>query len=211
MQRLGWSARSCSRRSLTHTLSRLSSSSAGSEHDDFWTAAQTEAKTTPAYKQATEASSDAPSPSVDGNQWAAPGGFGPGRMPMGEAYGPSTASGNGNNSGPPPFNPSTNTSNSRDSHLQDPVFDMLDSMHLSPVKQVDVRTYKGNTLVDIRQFFKGVDGATIPTKKGIALTMPQWRRLQAAMGNIDSKIREIEQCGGEFSQDGEAGPGGRAT
>lgn len=210
MQRLGWAARCCGRRNLTHTLSRFSSSSTGSEHDDFWTAAQTEATTTPAYQQATQASRDTPSPSADGDQWAVPGGFGAGRMPMGEAYGPSSTSGHGNNSGSPPFNPSTNTSDQREIYVRDPAFDMLKSTHLSPVKQAEVRNFKGKILVDIRQFFKGDDGHTIlPTKKGIALTIPQWRRLQAAMGDIDGKIQEMEQHGGDFTQDGDERPGGR--
>lgn len=210
MQRLGWSAKRCGRRNLTHTLSRLSSSSTGSEHDDFWTEAQTEAKTTPAYQQAARASSDTPSRFVDGDQWAAPGNFGPGRMPMGQAYGPST-SGDRNNSGPPPFTPSTNTLDPHQRHLPEPPFDMLSSMHLSPVKQVDVRTFKGTVLVDIRQYFKNDDGRISATKKGAALTVPQWRRLQAAMGDIDSKLREIEQSGGHSVQGGEEEPGGRAT
>lgn len=131
---------------------------------------------------------------------------------MGEAYGPSSTSGDGNNSGPPPFTPSTDTSDSRDSYTREPVFDMFGSMHLSPVKQADVRSFKGTTLVDIRQFFKGNDGTILPTKKGISLTIPQWRRLQAAMGEIDHKIREIEQQrGGDFAQGAEAGSDGRAT
>lgn len=218
MQRLGWSARRCGHRNLAHTWSRLSSTSAGSEHDDFWTAAQTEAKTTPAYQQAAQASSDTPSPSVDGDKWAVPGGFGPGRMPMGEAYGRSTTNGDGNNSGPPPFTPSTNTFDAASTNTfgageyrtPDPAFDMFSPMHLSPVKQVDVRTFKGSTLVDIRQFFKSIDGVVLPSKKGIALTIPQWRRLQAAMGEIDSKIQEM-QSGGYSAPDGDEGPGGRAT
>eukprot|EP00752_Nemacystus_decipiens_P012905 g11423.t1 len=216
MQRLAWSARCCGRRNLTRTLSRFSSSSAGSDHDDFWTAAQSVAKTTPAYQQATQAASDTPSPSVNGDQWAIPGGFGPGRMPMGDAYGPSGTNGDGNNSGPPVFTPSTNRSDQRESYMPesympDPVFDMLDSMHLSPIKQADVRSFKGRTLVDIRQYFKGDNGATIPTKKGLSLTIPQWRRLQEAMGDIDSKIQEMEQRGGGSAQGGDEGPGGPAV
>lgn len=130
---------------------------------------------------------------------------------MGEAYGPSSASGHGNSSGPPPFTPSTNTSDQRDSYLPDPVFDMLASMHLSPVRQANVRYFKGKILVDIRQFFKGEDGTVLPMKKGIALTVPQWRRLQAAMGDIDSKIQEVEQHGGDFAHGGDEGPGGRVA
>lgn len=129
---------------------------------------------------------------------------------MGEAYGPSSTSGDGNNSAPPPFAPSSSTSNPRDSYMPSPVFDMLDAMHLSPVRQADVGTFKGTTLVKIRQYFKGPGDAILPTKKGISLTIPQWRRLQEAMGDIDNKIRLIEQHSGDFVQDGEEEAGGRA-
>lgn len=211
MQRLRWSASRCGRRNLANTLSRLSSSSTGSEHDDFWTAAQTEAKTTPAYQQAAQASTDTPSSSADRDKWAIPGGFGRGRMPLGDAYGPFSTTVEENNSGPPPFTPSTNTFNQGERRSLEPVFDMLSSMHLSPVKQVDVRTFKGTTLVDIRQYFKSDGGDTLPTKKGIALTIPQWRLLQAAMEDIDRKIQAMSPPGSDLYQDGEQGPGGRAT
>lgn len=183
MQRLGWSARTCRLRPLVHNFSRLCSFSAGSEHDDFWSAAKTEAKATPAYQQATQAT-----PAADGgDQWPTPGGFGPGRMPLGEAYGPSSTSSEGNSGGAPPYIPS-NPSHPEEYRQPEPCFDMQSSMHLSPVKQADVRKFKGTVLVDIRQFTKTPDGTTVPTKKGIALTIPQWRRLQEAMGEIDRKI-----------------------
>ena len=185
MQRLGLSARTCGHRNLVR--SRLCSFSAGSEHDDFWSSAKAEAKATPAYQQATQAT-----PAADGgDQWATPGGFGPGRMPLGQAYGPSTTSNEGNGSGAPPYVASNNTSNPHEYRQPQPVFDMQSSMHLSSVKQADVRRFNGTVLVDIRQFAKSPDGTTLPTKKGIALTIPQWRRLKEAIGDIDKKIDGI--------------------
>eukprot|EP00903_Cladosiphon_okamuranus_P006215 g6109.t1 len=198
MQRLwlGWSARCHGCRNVTHTLRRFSSSSTGSEHDDFWKAAETQAKTTPAYQQATQASGDTPSLSVDGDQWAVPGGFGPGQMPMGEAYGPSSTSGDGNKSALHPSPPSSSTPHPRPGYQKDHVFDMLDSMHLSPTKQAEVFTFRGMTLVDIRQHYKGANGEILPSKKGISLTIPQWRRLQEAIGDIENKIHQREREGG---------------
>jgi len=194
MQRLGLSARTCRHRNLVHNFSRLCSFSAGSEHDDFWSAAKTEAKATPAYQQATQAT-----PAADGgDQWATPGGFGPGRMPLGEAYGPSSTNSEGNSSGAPPFIPSINPSTSGEYRQPEPCFDMESSMHLSPVKRADVRRFKGTVLVDIRQFTKTPDGTNLPTKKGIALTIPQWRRLQEAMGAIDRKIDDASGVGDGF-------------
>lgn len=184
MQRLGLSARTC-RRNLVHNFSRPCSFSAGSEHDDFWSAAKTEAKATRAYQQATQQAT----PAADGgDQWATPGGFGPGRMPLGEAYGPSSVRSEGNSSGSPPYIPTGNPSSPEEYRQPEPCFNMESSMHLSPVRQADVRMFKGTVLVDIRQYTKTPDGTTVPTKKGIALTVPQWRRLQEAMGDIDRKI-----------------------
>ncbi|CBJ26569.1 conserved unknown protein [Ectocarpus siliculosus] len=70
---------------------------------------------------------------------------------------------------------------------------MQSSMHLSPVRQADVRLFKGRPLVDIRQYFRGAEGQAAPTKKGIALTIPQWRRLQEAMADIDKEIFALEE------------------
>ncbi|CAM9093359.1 unnamed protein product [Ectocarpus fasciculatus] len=189
-QRFGVSARSRGLPSLPiHSSSwrQLSSFSSGPEHDDYWTAAKTEAQATPAYQQA-----------ASGDRWAQPGGPSPGTIPMGEAYKPSSSS---NAPSSKSYHQSSNTSNSDSGEFlpPPPAFDMQSSTHLSPVKQADVRSFKGNTLVDIRQYFRGAQGQAFPTKKGIALTIPQWRRLQEAMPDIDKEIVALEKREGSVA------------
>lgn len=212
MQRIVPSARNHSCRNLVHSLagsSRQLSTFSGPDHDDFWTAAKTEAQTTPAYQQAT---ATVPSTTFDGhdNQLVTPGGYSPGRVPMGQAYGPSPSSSSYGNSRPYNTHDATNTASSYEYVQPQPTFDMQSSFHLSPIKQVDVRSFKGKTLVDIRQYYKGPDGITMPSKKGIALTIPQWRRLQEAIGDIDNKLREVEMAADkiDWHEGGEPGPGG---
>ncbi|CAM9932441.1 unnamed protein product [Ascophyllum nodosum] len=66
-------------------------------------------------------------------------------------------------------------------------------MHLSGNKEVRVRRFNDTVLVDIRSFFNNEGGDIIPTKKGIALTIPQWKRLKAAVRDIDVRVQEFEQ------------------
>ena len=65
---------------------------------------------------------------------------------------------------------------------------MQSPMHLSPVRQIEVRSFKGTALVDIRQYYKAEDGTILPTKKGISLTLPQWDTLKRAMNDVDRTI-----------------------
>ncbi|CAM9370438.1 unnamed protein product [Ectocarpus sp. 13 AM-2016] len=200
MQRFGVSARRRGFQSLlipSSSSRKLSSFSSGPEHDDYWTAAKTEAQATPAYQQAA-AHATAPTPSTPtatGGRWAQPGGPSPVTMPMGEAYKPSSSSNMYGGRSSTSFGRSSNTFNSDSGDFvpPPPTFDMQSSTHLSPVRQADVRSFKGRPLVDIRQYFRGAEGQAVPTKKGIALTIPQWRRLQEAMADIDKEIFALEE------------------
>ncbi|CAM9430751.1 unnamed protein product [Ectocarpus sp. 12 AP-2014] len=199
MQRFGVSARRRGFPSLlipSSSSKKLSSFSSGPEHDDYWTAAKTEAQATPAYQQAA-ANPTAPihSTPTAGDRWAQPGGPSPGTMPMGEAYKPSSSSNMYGGRSSSSFGRSSNTFNSDSGDFvpPPPTFDMQSSTHLSPVRQADVRSFKGRPLVDIRQYFRGAEGQAVPTKKGIALTIPQWRRLQEAMADIDKEIFALEE------------------
>ena len=58
-------------------------------------------------------------------------------------------------------------------------------------KKVQVRMYKGKTLVDIREFFNK-DGKDLPTKKGISLTESVWSALKDAIPQIDDAIEKIK-------------------
>lgn len=161
-----------------------SSSSDGGEHDDYWTSVETEAKRTPAYQKAagmgaSEAKAD------DKVEWANPGGSDASQRPLrpaGEAYQPHGYRRNNTDfkdqggrqqfeGGPP-----------------EPIFDMEDPKHISPIKLVDVRFYKSVHLVDIRQYTRNAEGAVIPTKKGISLTVAQYKRLKGAMADIEKEL-----------------------
>lgn len=127
---------------------------------------------------------------------------------MGDAYGPSSSS-RAHESRSMRSSPDTNSFNTELNRERPPAFDMESPMHLSPFKQVDVRPFMGQTLVDIRQYYTSPGGATLPSKKGISLTLPQWRRLQAAMREIEGEIEATERnLGGH--QNGEERPGGQA-
>lgn len=70
-----------------------------------------------------------------------------------------------------------------------PVFDMSHGTHLSPVRKVEVRSFNGRLLVDIRQHYKDAGGSIRPGTKGMALTVAQYTRLKAAIPIIDDMIR----------------------
>ena len=58
-------------------------------------------------------------------------------------------------------------------------------------KKVQVRMYRGRTLVDIREFFQK-DGKDLPTKKGIALNEEIWKALKEAIPEIDKAIEKFK-------------------
>ena len=186
MQRLGLSTRGFIFRGLcSNTLPAVATqpligptrrlfSTANGDHDDFWKAVKTEAQTTPAHKAAVATLAR----NKGTVEWARPGEddsvMPP--LPVGEAYGP--------------YDSSTGTTSSE---VPKPgVFNMSSSMHLSQSKQVQVYTFNDRVLIDIRNFFLTDAGDITPTKKGIALTIPQWKRLKAATRDIDARIRELE-------------------
>lgn len=187
MQRIGLSARGCAHRTLVcrsftsnwrHPLPSYQGQGSTrrlSSHDDFWTSAKSEAESTPAYDNATRATPDAaPISSGDGTSLATPGVVGatPQQLPGGAAY----------------RSPYQSDGPRMGRFEAPPAFDMQSPMHLSPVRQIDVRSFKGTTLVDIRQYYKAEDGNVLPTKKGISLTVEQWQTLKRAVADVDRVI-----------------------
>ncbi|KAH0948629.1 hypothetical protein HN011_010559 [Eciton burchellii] len=52
-------------------------------------------------------------------------------------------------------------------------------------RQVNVRNFKGKYYVDIREMYYDKDGDLKPGKKGIFLTMQQWRKFMEVVEEID--------------------------
>jgi Transcriptional Coactivator p15 (PC4) len=54
-----------------------------------------------------------------------------------------------------------------------------------------VRTFKGKTLIDIREYYQS--GAEMkPGKKGIAINADQWRTLAAMADEVTAAVEELE-------------------
>ncbi|XP_003389148.1 PREDICTED: activated RNA polymerase II transcriptional coactivator p15-like [Amphimedon queenslandica] len=59
---------------------------------------------------------------------------------------------------------------------------------LSAKRFVNVRTFKGRIMIDIREYYVNDDGENRPGKKGISLSVDQWEKLKEAMETIDERI-----------------------
>ncbi|KAL9248143.1 hypothetical protein vseg_021499 [Gypsophila vaccaria] len=60
---------------------------------------------------------------------------------------------------------------------------------ISRNRRVSVRTWQGKVVVDIREFYSK-DGKQMPGKKGISLTMDQWKVLREHVEEIDQAVAE---------------------
>lgn len=141
------------------------------DHDDFWSSAAS---------PGTSDEHDSGGPSSGVASYGASSGHGSSRrLPGGRAYQQHDASSYHDPAAasyPPP---------------PQPAFDMSSPFHISPNRQVQVRNFEGTLLIDIRHYYReGLSGAVKPGSKGIAMTLPQYIRLKAALAAVDAKIRE---------------------
>ncbi|CAM9785755.1 unnamed protein product [Sphacelaria rigidula] len=61
------------------------------------------------------------------------------------------------------------------------------------MKFVDVREFKGMTLIDIREYYEDKNtGELKPGKKGISLQADQWEALKENMEAIDEKMESMQ-------------------
>lgn len=69
---------------------------------------------------------------------------------------------------------------------------------LAPTKRVTVRKWNNATLVDIREYYQnGGEGPYLPGKKGISLSVDQWKALRAKIDEIKPAIEECERSNAE--------------
>uniref|UniRef100_H2ZF47 Activated RNA polymerase II transcriptional coactivator p15 n=1 Tax=Ciona savignyi TaxID=51511 RepID=H2ZF47_CIOSA len=61
---------------------------------------------------------------------------------------------------------------------------------LGKMKFVDVRTFNGKVLIDIREHYQK-DGEIKPGRKGISLSTEQWEKLKMSMEEVDSRIQQL--------------------
>ncbi|KAL0250665.1 hypothetical protein I308_102848 [Cryptococcus tetragattii IND107] len=65
---------------------------------------------------------------------------------------------------------------------------------LSEYRRLTVRTFKGKTLVDIREMYKDKSsGALKPGSKGISLTAEQWEILRNNIQNVDKMVKKVQK------------------
>eukprot|EP00640_Fibrocapsa_japonica_P005544 CAMPEP_0113943828 /NCGR_PEP_ID=MMETSP1339-20121228/28399_1 /TAXON_ID=94617 /ORGANISM="Fibrocapsa japonica" /LENGTH=98 /DNA_ID=CAMNT_0000948795 /DNA_START=58 /DNA_END=354 /DNA_ORIENTATION=+ /assembly_acc=CAM_ASM_000762 len=64
---------------------------------------------------------------------------------------------------------------------------------LGKMKKVNVRTFKGRVLIDIREYYLHSDsGEERPGKKGISLNPDQWEALKEIMSDVDNAIEHVK-------------------
>lgn len=77
----------------------------------------------------------------------------------------------------------------RKSAKQDDDEDGIVVCEISKNRRVSVRSWQGRVVVDIREFYVK-DGKQMPGRKGISLTMDQWKVLREHIEEIDRAVAE---------------------
>jgi hypothetical protein len=58
------------------------------------------------------------------------------------------------------------------------------------LRKVELSEFRGKKLVSIREFYTDADGAVKPGRKGIALSIDQWKKLVEVADEINDQINE---------------------
>ncbi|RKP05226.1 transcriptional Coactivator p15-domain-containing protein [Thamnocephalis sphaerospora] len=62
---------------------------------------------------------------------------------------------------------------------------------LGPKKRLTVRKWKNMVLLDFREYYTDAAGEERPTKKGLSLTLDQWKILKTSLEDIDEAITRV--------------------
>eukprot|EP00127_Corallochytrium_limacisporum_P007276 Clim_evm17s246 gene=Clim_evmTU17s246 len=63
---------------------------------------------------------------------------------------------------------------------------------LTAKRRVQVKSFRGRVMVDIREYYLTDDGDMRPGKKGLSLPLDQWRTMQSIMPDIEDAIEELK-------------------
>ncbi|XP_055598813.1 RNA polymerase II transcriptional coactivator [Uranotaenia lowii] len=61
---------------------------------------------------------------------------------------------------------------------------------LDRMRKVTVSEFRNKIFVNVREYYEK-DGQTLPGKKGISLTVPQWKKLLEHQDEINEKIKQF--------------------
>ena len=59
---------------------------------------------------------------------------------------------------------------------------------LSAKRFVNINSFRGKQMVDIREYYTDDSGETKPGKKGISLSLDQWEKLKKIIPEVDKKL-----------------------
>ncbi|XP_062554404.1 RNA polymerase II transcriptional coactivator [Armigeres subalbatus] len=57
-------------------------------------------------------------------------------------------------------------------------------------RKITVSEFKGKIYVNVREYYEK-DGKTLPSKKGISLSVPQWKKLLECADEVNDKIKKL--------------------
>jgi len=62
------------------------------------------------------------------------------------------------------------------------------SWEIGKKRKVSINNFKGKVLIDIREYYEDSEGNEKPGKKGISLSVDQWKKLKEIMPKVDKAI-----------------------
>ncbi len=78
------------------------------------------------------------------------------------------------------------------------------SFQLSNNRYVTVSEFRNKVRVDIREFYMNDEGQKKPGKKGISLSLDEWKKLKDMVGKIDKAIKKSDSSSSESEKAGKS-------